>query len=164
MNQDVPIEKENPLSGGAERARRVTEAALETHGGGNRRWSAKRTMSVVLELRRGADPESTNRKYGVTAATLSEWQEALMAAGEEGLKIRQEGLVDEQGRRMKSGIAEPAMENELLRERIRRMEDEKPFLRCGSRAMGRARSASTGPLLRAGSGSEGVGPPAVNLL
>jgi len=26
-----------------------------------------------------------------------------------------------------------AMENELLRERIRRMEDEKPFLRWGSR-------------------------------
>jgi len=55
-----------------------------------------------------------------------------LAAGAEGLKIRQEDLVDEQGRRMKSVIAELAMENELLRERIRRMEDEKPFLRWGS--------------------------------
>ncbi|MGQ9632705.1 MAG: hypothetical protein ACUVXB_00505 [Bryobacteraceae bacterium] len=34
---------------------------------------------------------------------------------------------------MKSVIAEFAMDNELLRERIRRMEDEKPFLRCRSR-------------------------------
>lgn len=42
--------------------------------------------------------------------------------------MRQEDLVDEQGRRMKSVIAELAMENELLRERIRRLEDEKPFL------------------------------------
>ena len=40
---------------------------------------------------------------------------------------------DEQGPRMKSVIADLAMENELLRERIRRMEDEKPFLRWRSR-------------------------------
>jgi hypothetical protein len=33
---------------------------------------------------------------------------------------------------MKSVIAELAMENELLREPIRRMEDEKPFLRWRS--------------------------------
>ncbi len=89
--------------------------------------SARRRLSVVLELLRGADLESTSRKYGVTAATLSEWREAFLAAGEKGLKIRQENLVDEQGRRMNSVIAELAMENELLRERIRRMEDEKPY-------------------------------------
>jgi cell division protein FtsB len=40
---------------------------------------------------------------------------------------------DEQRRRQKALIAEMAMENELLRERIRRMEDEKPFLRRRSR-------------------------------
>jgi len=34
---------------------------------------------------------------------------------------------------MKSVIAELAMENELQRECIRRMEDEKPFLRWRSR-------------------------------
>jgi hypothetical protein len=39
------------------------------------------------------------------------------------LKVRQENLVDEHGRRMKSVIAKLAMENELLRERIRRIED-----------------------------------------
>jgi hypothetical protein len=36
---------------------------------------------------------------------------------------------DERGRRQKGVIAEAAMQIELLRERIRRMEDEKPFLR-----------------------------------
>lgn len=49
---------------------------------------------------------------------------------------------------MKSVIAEFAMDNELLRERIRRMEDVKPFLRCRSRKSavpGRPpRSATTG--------------------
>ena len=120
-------------SGPAQGARRATEAGPESGRGGKGRWSARRKMSVVLELLRGADLESTSRKHGVTAATLSEWRETFLAAGEEGLKIRQEDLVDEQGRRMKSVIADLAMENELLRERIRRMEDEKPFLRWRSR-------------------------------
>jgi hypothetical protein len=77
--------------------------------------------------------ESLRRKYGLTVAALSQWREAFLAAGKDGLKIRQEDLGDEQGRRMKSVIAELAMENELLRERIRRMEDEKPFLRWRSK-------------------------------
>jgi hypothetical protein len=121
------------VSGSASATRRATGAGPETGRGGKGRWSAKRKASVVLELLRGADLESTSRKYGVTAATLSEWRDAFLAGGVEALKIRQEDLVDEQGRRMKSVIAELAMENELLRERIRRMEDEKPFLRWRSR-------------------------------
>ena len=124
----------NPsISGPAEGARRATGAGPETDRGGKGRWSAKRKASVVLELLRGADLESTSRKYGVTAATLTEWRDAFLAAGAEALKARQEARLDEQGRRMKSVIAEMAMENELLRERIRRMEDEKPFLRWRSR-------------------------------
>ncbi|MGQ9632704.1 MAG: hypothetical protein ACUVXB_00500 [Bryobacteraceae bacterium] len=50
-------------------------------------------MSVVSELLRGADLDSTSRKYGAT--TLSEWGDAFLAASGEGLKIRQEDLVDE---------------------------------------------------------------------
>ena len=120
-------------SGPAQGARRATEAGPESGRGGKGRWSAKRKMSVVLELLRGADLESTSRRYGVTAATLSEWREAFLAAGEEGLKIRQEDLVDEQGRRMKSVIADLAMENELLPRRIRRMEDKKSYLKWRSK-------------------------------
>jgi len=41
--------------------------------------------------------------------------------------------LDEQGRRQKGVTAEMAMENELLRERIRLMEDETPILRWRSR-------------------------------
>jgi hypothetical protein len=83
---------------------------------------------VFLDLLHGADLESTSRKYGVTVATLSQWREAFLVAGEAGLKIRQEDLAGEQGRRMKSVIAELAMENGLLWERIRRMEDKERFL------------------------------------
>jgi hypothetical protein len=123
----------SPASGATEGAQRATGAGPETGRAGKGRWSAKRKASVVLDLLRGADLESTSRKYGIPAATLSEWRDAFLSAGAEGIKIRQEGLVDEQGRRIKSVIAELAMENELLRERIRRMEDEKPFLRWRSR-------------------------------
>ncbi|MFZ5929417.1 MAG: helix-turn-helix domain-containing protein [Acidobacteriota bacterium] len=86
-------------SGAAQGARRATEAGPESGRGGKGRWSAKRKTSVVLELLRGADLESTSRKFGVTAATLSEWREAFWAAGEEGLKIRQKELVHAQNRR-----------------------------------------------------------------
>jgi hypothetical protein len=82
---------------------------------------------VFLDLLDGADLESTSRKYGVTVATLCQWREAFLAAGEAGLKIRQEDLVDEQDRRMKSVIAELAMENELLRERSGRRENQGRF-------------------------------------
>ena len=69
----------------------------------------------------------------VSLPPLSAWRDAFLAGGAEALKVRLEDLIDEQGRRKKSVIAELAMENELLRERIRRMEDEKPFLRGRSR-------------------------------
>lgn len=83
----------------------------ERRGGLCVRWEAP-------ELRKG---------YAVTAATLPEWRDAFLAVGAEGPKIRQEDLVEEQGRRMKSAIAELDMENELLREHIRRREDERRF-------------------------------------
>lgn len=62
-------------SGASEGARKATEDAPESSRAGAGRWSAKRKVSVVLELLRGADLESTSRKYRVTAATLTEWRD-----------------------------------------------------------------------------------------
>ena len=120
-------------SGAAEGARRATGEALESGRRGNGRWSAKRKVAVVLELLRGEDLESLSRKYAITAATLSSWRDAFLASGEAGLKIRQADLADEQGRRMKSVIADLAMSNELLRERIRRLENANPSLKWRSK-------------------------------
>lgn len=44
----------------------------EGAGGRKGRWSAKRKMSAVLKLLRGADLEFTSRTYGVTAGALSQ--------------------------------------------------------------------------------------------
>lgn len=115
-------------SGASEGARRATEDAPESSasaGGG--RWSAKRKMSVVLELLRGADLESTSRKYRVTAATLSEWRNRFLVGGEAILKSREVDVEDEEKRRLKSVVASVSVDNELLREKIARLENGRPL-------------------------------------
>ena len=115
-------------SGAAEGARRATEQSPESSaaaGGG--RWSAKRKTSVVLELLRGADLESTSRKYRVTVATLTEWRNRFLAGGEIGVKSRESDVEDEEKRRLKSVVASISVENELLREKIARLEDGRPL-------------------------------------
>lgn len=115
-------------SGASEGARRATEDAPESSaaaGGG--RWSSKRKVSVILEILRGADLESTSRKYRVTAATLSEWRDRFLASAEAGLKSREMDVEDEEKRRLKSAVANISVENELLREKIARLEDGRPL-------------------------------------
>ena len=115
-------------SGAPEGGRRPTEDAPEssaTAGGG--RWSAKRKVSVVLELLRGADVESTSRKYRVTAATLSQWRDRFLTGGEVGLKTRESEVEDRERRRLKSVVATVSVENELLREKIARLENGRPL-------------------------------------
>jgi transposase len=115
-------------SGAAEGARRATEQVPESAaaaGGG--RWSAKRKVSVILELLRGVDLESTSRKYRVTAATLTLWRDRFLAGGESGLKTRETDIDDEERRRLKSVVASVSVENELLREKIARLESGRPF-------------------------------------
>lgn len=110
-------------SGASEGARRATEDApesLASAGGG--RWSAKRKVAVVLELLRGADIESTSRKYHVTAATLCEWRDRFLAGGEAILESREVEVEDEEKRRLKSVVASVSVDNELLREKIARLE------------------------------------------
>ena len=113
-------------SGASEGARRATEDAPESSArAGAGRWSAKRKVSVVLELLRGSDLESTSRKYRVTAATLIEWRDRFLAGGEGSLKRRESDIDDEEKRRLKSVVA--SVENELLREKIAHLENGRPL-------------------------------------
>jgi transposase-like protein len=125
------MSKENKHdSGAAEGARRATEQSPESSaapGGG--RWSARRKVSVILELLRGADLESTSRKHRVTVSTLTSWRERFLAEGEAGLKSREVEADDEETRRLKSLVANLSMDNELLREKIARMEGGRPLAR-----------------------------------
>jgi transposase len=73
------------------------------------------------------DLESTSRKHRVTAATLTEWRDRFLAGGEAGLKSRQVDVEDEEKRRLKSVVAKVSVDNELLREKIARLEDGRPL-------------------------------------
>lgn len=86
----------------------------------------------MLRLLGGEDIEHLSRELGVTAAVLSEWREAFFKGGESGLKplpIKESVEVE----RLQSKIGERAMEIELLRERIARMEQNRPLARRRSR-------------------------------
>lgn len=115
-------------SGAAEGARRATEQPPDSTalaGGG--RWSAKRKMSVILELLRGADLETTSRKHRVTVSALTQWRDRFLMGGEASLKSRQTDVEDEEKKRLKSAVAGLCVDNELLREKITRLEDGRPF-------------------------------------
>ena len=91
-------------SGIAKGARRATEAGSDFRSRGTGRWSARRKVTVVLELLRGEDLEAMSRQYGVTAAALTRWREAFLQGGEDGLKSRIVDVVDEERKTLKSAV------------------------------------------------------------
>ena len=94
-------------SGAGEGARRATEQAPESSAGsGGGRWSAKRKMSVILELLRGADLETTSRKHRVTVAKLTEWRDRFLAGGEASLKSRETDVEDEEKKQRMTAFLE----------------------------------------------------------
>jgi transposase-like protein len=88
---------------------------------------------VILELLRGADLESTSRKHRVTVATLTDWRNRFLAAGESGLKSREADVEDEEKKRLRSVVASVCLDNELLREKIARLENGRPLASWKSR-------------------------------
>jgi transposase len=95
---------------------------------GRGRWSAKRKYAAVLRLLRGEDLETLSRELGVTAATLSGWREQFLEGGAANLKAREADVDNEETQRLKSLVADLSMSNELLREKIHRMEAGRPLV------------------------------------
>ena len=61
----------------------MTAQTKETSGPGRGgRMSRQRKRDAVLRLLRGEDLETVSRSLGVTAATLTGWRDAFLAAGE----------------------------------------------------------------------------------
>jgi hypothetical protein len=98
---------------------------MATVGGG--RWSSKRIVSVILELLRGADLESTSRKRRATAATLTESRDRFRAADEAGLKGREVEVEDEEKRRLKTVVAQGTRGQRIVVREISRPEDGRPL-------------------------------------
>jgi transposase len=115
-------------------------AARARHAGGDgpapsrrRRMSAKRKQSAVLRLLRGEDLELVSRELGVTAAELSAWCGAFLAAGEASLKTRPADGRDVEIGRLKAKVGDLTMTAELLEAKIKRLEAGHPLARRRSR-------------------------------
>jgi len=98
------------------------------------RWSAARKREIVIRLLRGEPLEAVSREIGVEPYRLERWRDKALAAMDAGLKERadddpvQAGLDAAHQR-----IGEISMENELLREKIARLEGNGSFRRARSR-------------------------------
>ena len=90
--------------------------------------SAKRKFAAVLRLLRGEDLETLSRELGVTAATLSGCREQFLEGGAANLKAREADVDNEETQRLKSLVADLSKNNELLREKIHRMEAGRPLV------------------------------------
>src|SRR4051812_34200414 len=126
MDEDVgtgvdPSERAHHAgAGGARRGRR-------------RRVSARRQPEGGLGLLRGEDLELLARQLGVTAADLSGWRGAFLAAGEVSLKNRPTDARDDEIGRLKAKVGDLTMANELLEAKIERLETARPLARRRSR-------------------------------
>jgi hypothetical protein len=94
-----------------------------------RRMSARRKQEAVLRLLRGEDLELLSRELGVTAAELSGWREAFLAAGEASLKSRPADARGAEIGRLQAKVGELTMTTELLEAKIERLETARPLVR-----------------------------------
>jgi hypothetical protein len=91
--------------------------------------SARRKQEAVLRLLRGEDLELVSRELGVTAAALSAWREAFLAAGEASLRSRPADAREAEIGRLKEKVGDLTMINELLAAKIERLELPRPLAR-----------------------------------
>lgn len=105
-----------------------------------RRMSAGRKREAVLRLLRGEDLELVSRGLGVTAAELSGWRDAFLAAGEASMRSRPADARDAEIGRLKEKVGELTMTTELLEAKIERLETARPRIRSGAGSLASGRS------------------------
>jgi transposase len=110
-----------------------TTGAAAGPGRGGRRMSRRRKRDAVLRLLRGEDLEMVSRALGVTAATLTAWHDAFLAAGEAGLATRPAGGEELESERLKARLGEMLLREELLEAKIAALEGGRPLARRRSK-------------------------------
>jgi hypothetical protein len=116
------------VGAGVSPAERAHHAGADGPTPGHRcRMSARRKQEAVLRLLRGEELELLSRELGVTAAELSGWREAFLAAGEASLKSRPADAREAEIGRLKEKVGDLTMANELLAAKIERLETARPL-------------------------------------
>ena len=98
-----------------------------------RRLTAARKQEAVLRVLRGEAVELVARSIEATAADVSRWRDAFLEAGASGLKHRPRDARDEEIDRLRAKVGEITMDNELLYEKISKMEAGRPLARRKSK-------------------------------
>ena len=107
-------------------AAETTGAAGPGRGG---RMSRRRKRDAVLRLLRGEDLETVSRLLGVTAAALTAWRDAFLAAGEASLASRPTDGEALESERLKARLGEMLLRQELLEAKIAALEANRPLAR-----------------------------------
>ena len=97
-------------------------------GGRPARFWARHKAEAVLRLLRGEPVDILSRELQVSAAQLSQWREAFLVSGLQGLSGRP-GQNDAEVVRLNAKIGELTMANELLNQKIDHMELGRPLAR-----------------------------------
>ena len=109
-------------------AQRPPESGGATPGRGGR-MSRQRKTVAVLRLLRGEDLEVVSRSLGVTAATLTGWRDAFLAAGEAALATKSTTGEELESDRLKARLGAALIERDLLEEKIATLEANHPLVR-----------------------------------
>ena len=89
--------------------------------------SRQRKRDAVLRPLRGEDLETVSRALGVTAATLTSWRDAFLAAGKASLATRPAEGEALESDRLKARLGEMLLERELLEAKIAALEANRPL-------------------------------------
>lgn len=101
--------------------------------GRERRMTARRKREAVLRVFRGEPLETLARELRVTVAELSGWRDAFLEAGAASLKSRVRDDRDDRIAQLQAKLGAVTMDNELLYEKIARLEAGRPLGRRRSK-------------------------------
>ena len=87
----------------------------------------KKKSEAELRLMRGESLDIVSRDLGVTAARLSEWRDQVHAGAQAALRSRPGDERDENLKELLANVGKLTMDNELLREKIDRLEAHCPL-------------------------------------
>jgi transposase len=108
--------------GGARRASPSVPEPAATAGplGPNQRWTVTRKREVALRLLRGEPMDALARELGVEIYRLEEWKNKALAGIDASLRERDGDPLERELQSARGKIGELMMDNELLREKMRR--------------------------------------------
>ena len=122
MEEDLKDTIGSGTVGGARRAMPTVPEPAAASGplGPNQRWTVTRKREVALRLLRGEPMDALARELGVEIYRLEQWKNKALAGIDASLRERDGDPLERELQSARGKIGELMMDNELLREKMRR--------------------------------------------